>query len=274
MKNKRKDCFKSKVAIITGGGSGIGEALCTALIQREAIVYVADVDYDNAESVASHNSTATAVKVDVSDSKQVSALIENVVATHGRLDYMFNNAGISILGECRDLSLDHYRSLFDVNLLGVLYGTHGAYAVMVKQGFGHIINISSGAGLIGYATNTPYATAKFGVIGLSTSLRYEAEALGVKVSVVCPGLIKTRIWDNATVVHTVDGKRYIPKDLKLIDATVAAEQILKGVEKNKSIIVFPFTAKLIWWLHRLHPSLTAFVQRRAVKEFRKTRIKE
>ena len=138
--------FTGQVAIVTGGGSGIGEALCLELARRGARVVVADINADNARRVAAAiGSQATASTVNVAIEPDVTRLVEDTAAAHGRLDYMFNNAGFAIGGDARDLTLDHWRRVLDVDLYGVLYGMHAAYPIMARQGFGHIVNTSSAA---------------------------------------------------------------------------------------------------------------------------------
>ena len=143
--------FDNAVAIVTGGGMGLGEALCQALGRRGATVVVADIDGDAARQVAGHlqqsGAPARAVRVDVANQAEVAKLIESTVAEHGRVDYMINNAGIAIGGDSRDLSMQQWRRVLDVDLLGVVHGTVHAYQVMARQGHGHIVNISSLSGL-------------------------------------------------------------------------------------------------------------------------------
>ncbi|MCP4591902.1 MAG: SDR family oxidoreductase, partial [bacterium] len=200
--------FQAKIAIVTGGASGIGQALCKELARRGAAsVVVADVNAEVAREVAEAITTAggraRAAELDVTQAEAVQALVEQTVSEHGRLDYMFNNAGIAIEGEVRDMTLDQWRRIVDVNLWGVIYGTTSAYRVMVGQGFGHIVNTSSGAGLAPVALGTAYSATKHAVVGLSTLLRAEGAGLGVKVSVVCPGAIRTGIVDASVYVTDV-----------------------------------------------------------------------
>ena len=144
--------FEDAVAIVTGGGMGLGEALCEELGRRGATVVVADIDGGAAQQVAGRltqaGTQAVAVPVDVANQIEVAQLIENTVAEYGRVDYMINNAGIAIGGDSRDLSLQQWRHVLDVDLLGVVHGTVHAYQLMARQGHGHIVNISSLTGLI------------------------------------------------------------------------------------------------------------------------------
>jgi NAD(P)-dependent dehydrogenase (short-subunit alcohol dehydrogenase family) len=237
--------FTGKVAIVTGGGSGIGEALCLELARRGARVVVADINAQNAQRVAAAiGSQATASTVNVAIEPDVTRLVEDTAAAHGRLDYMFNNAGFAIGGDARDLTLEHWRRVLDVDLYGVLYGMHAAYQVMARQGFGHIVNTSSAAAFFPAPGNAPYCTAKHALVGLSLSLRLEGADLGVKVSCVCPGFVRTNVYQNAEVVGMT-----LPADMtreqaagapaKMMEPARAAQVILDGVARNRAMIVFP-----------------------------------
>lgn len=267
--------FKDKIAIVTGAASGIGRALCVELNRAGATVIMADIDKDRldrlASEIAGSGCRARAAYLDVSRAEEVKSLIDKVISEHGRLDLIFNNAGIAVAGEARDLSIDHWRRIIDVNLLGVIYGTHAAYSAMASQGAGHIVNTASLAGLIGAPTMIPYAATKHAVVGLSTSLRAEAKDLGIKVSVVCPGFIQTGIFDAATYVNADQKEMEARLPFKPMDVADAARIILRGVARNKAIIVFPFYGRLLWWLSRLHNSLLNPLARKTVKEFRSAR---
>ena len=267
--------FKEKVAIVTGAASGIGRALSEAMSREKAIIVAADINQEGVEEIVSktrkEGGRAVPKRIDVSNPEDVKKLIDDTVREYGRIDYIFNNAGLSISGETHDLTLEHWQKVIGVNLMGVIYGTTYAYSVMVKQQFGHIVNIASLAGLIGFPMNTPYATTKYGVVGLSTSLREEGADLGIKVSVVCPGYIDTGIFDAAIMLNVDKEKIMDNLPFKLMEVKKAAELILKGVARNKAIITFPFYAGLLWWLYRLHPALLNPLRRKTVKEFRALR---
>jgi NAD(P)-dependent dehydrogenase (short-subunit alcohol dehydrogenase family) len=154
--------FHAKVAIVTGGASGIARALCEGLAQRGAVMIVADVNGEAASEVATHlakrGATARGVQLDVVNFDQVERIVQETSAAHGRLDFMFNNAGIAVVGELRDTTPEHWRKVLDVNLMGVIHGTLAAYAAMIPQGHGHIINVSSVTGLMPTPVLAPYGT--------------------------------------------------------------------------------------------------------------------
>ena len=271
------ESFKDKVAIVTGGASGIGQALCEELGRRGAKVVAADIHQERAERVVAAISAtggkAEAARLDVTRSEEVQKLVDRTGSGHGRLDYMFNNAGIATLGEVRDMTPEQWERIIQINLMGVVYGTTAAYSRMVKQGFGHIVNTASQAGLYPVSGTTSYALTKHGVVGLSTSLRTEGAGLGVKVSVICPGPVVSRIVEDATRVGKYEWDVFseVPQFM-LMDTAKAARVILRGVARNRAIIVFPFLARYLWWLHRISPAIPGFLARVMTEGNRRYRI--
>ena len=264
--------FKDKIAIVTGAASGIGRALCEEMGRRGAVLVATDINAAGAEQVAaavtSAGGRARAAHLDVTRAEDVCKLIEDTASEQGRLDYMFNNAGIAVGGEMYAIGFEHWRRIIDVNLWGVIHGTTAAYRLMVKQGFGHIVNIASTAGLVAFPMCTPYATTKHAVVGLSSSLREEAVEFGVKVSVVCPTFIRTAIFEAAEIVNGSRDALLATAEAAGMDVAEAAGKILRGVERNQRIINFPRQARIFWLLHRLHPDLLRPVYRKMVKAFR------
>jgi len=263
--------FRDKVAIVTGGASGIGRAICEELGRAGATLVVADVDaarvQDVASAVTALGGSCHHVHVNVADRDAVRDLVETTVAGHGHLDYMFNNAGVCIWGEALDMQEEHWREVLDVNLSGVIHGTTSAYRIMASQGFGHIVNTASVAGLVPSPLAVPYVAAKHAVVGLSTSLRHEAARHGVRVSVVCPGFVRTRFFESVTVLNAerMDALELVP--VPLMPVARAARAVLRGVRRNRATIVFPWHARFAWWFYRLQPALLGPTLSRAVRRF-------
>jgi len=259
--------FEGKVAIVTGAASGIGNALAVALARRGATVVLADLDEAGAKSSADAIGAGppgrvSGVRLDVTDADAFAELVERVSSEHGHLDLLFNNAGIGVSGEVSDLSLSHWYRVIDVNLRGVVHGVAAAYPKMVRQGFGHIVNTASLAGLIPAPLLTPYAMTKHGVVGLSTSLRAEAARHGVRVSVVCPGVIDTPLLDKPNPddlpvpSSQPNGRQMLTKTIgKAYPPASLAEDVLSGVARNKPFIVSPRHARIPWRIYRLWPRL-------------------
>lgn len=274
--------FENKTAIITGGASGIGRAVGEELARLGARLVLADIVEDRAreaaEAIRTAGGRATAAALDVTDAAAVEALVNLVVEEHGTLDLMFNNAGIVVVGEARDHTLDDWYRTLDVNLRGVVHGVHAAYPVMLRQGHGHIVNTASLAGLIPAADEIAYVASKHAVVGLSTTLRAEAADLGVKVSVVCPGFVDTPIlFENMTLKDT-DGLDVKSRDdvkkligVKAMPVDKAAQVIVAGIRRNKAYIVVTPHAQVLWRLARLHPDTIIALTRRLVRDRRRLR---
>jgi NAD(P)-dependent dehydrogenase (short-subunit alcohol dehydrogenase family) len=275
-----------RVAIVTGGASGIGRALCSALVARGATVVVADIDGDGAELVAQELSgrgpgRATAAAVDVADRRAITDVVEATHREQGRLDLIFNNAGVAVAGEPEELTDAHWEKVLDVNVRGVIHGCDAAYPLMLAQGSGHIVNTASLAGLAAVpGTVAPYAMSKHAVVGLSLALRAAATDTGVGVHVVCPGVVETPILDSTdlpglTTPPSVAGAdiREFFRDLGMRSTYPAdrlAADVLRGVARGRAIIVAPASARTAWRVARLSPWLA---ERSAVAGTRKARAR-
>ncbi len=273
------DKFEGKVAIVTGGASGIGRALCEALGRRGALVIAADLNNEGAEEVAvaigEAGGQAHAATVDVTQPGEARSLVEEVALRHGRLDYMFNNAGIAFAGEFRDTTLEHWQAALDVDFWSVVHGTMSAYPIMVRQGSGHIVNTSSIGGLIPVPIGTPYAAAKHAVVGFSTSLRTEAARLGVRVSVVCPGHVETSISDRAIYATRFRSEKALAEIMTRggrLSAADCAKVILRGVARNRAVIPVTSAARLIWWAYRLSPGVVIALFERMARQLGDLRV--
>ena len=252
---------------MTGGASGLGRALSEELARRGAQVVLADRQIELAREVAAgitaRQGSAQAVEVDVTDFPAVERLVQDTVQTHGRLDYIFNNAGLAVGGEARLYQREDWQPVLEVNLHGVVNGVQAAYPVMLKQGYGHIVNTASMAGLCPAPMAVSYAATKHAVVGLSASLRIEAAEAGVRVSALCPGFIRTPILRGGGK-YGKDLRHLSPEQQdRLVEQTRPMEpadfarQALNAVARNRAIIIVPGGWKLLWWLNRLSPSVRA-----------------
>lgn len=250
--------FTGKQAIVTGAGSGIGAALCRALVAAGADVVCTDVDADAAERTASSlGDRARSARLDVTDAAAVQATVDEVVDRTGRLDLMFNNAGIVWGGDSELLTLDQWNAIIDVNIRGVVHGVTAAYPQMIKQGSGHIVNTASMAGLTAAGQITSYVMTKHAIVGLSLALRSEAAAHGVGVLAVCPSAIETPLLEKGAI-GGFDGRKYFIQGAGVKQAYSAdrlAQDTLKAIEKNKALLVKPRSAHGQWLFARLAPGL-------------------
>jgi NAD(P)-dependent dehydrogenase (short-subunit alcohol dehydrogenase family) len=252
------DLFRGRTAIVTGGGSGIGAALVRALSKRGATIVIADIDEAAAKSVAAELTGVTTVTLDVRDAPAVAELVTRTAAEHGRLDYMFNNAGIAVGGLVEEFTLDHWNRVIDVNLRGVIHGVHAAYPLMLEQGHGHIINTASLAGLVPGPGLAPYDAVKHAVVGLTLSLRAEAAGRGVKVSAICPGFVDTPLLgrvnpDLPPTRASGDVSALTGLLGKLYQADLLAVDVLRGIERDRPLIVAPRSARVAWRMMRYSP---------------------
>lgn len=266
------------VAFITGGASGIGAAIGKALARRGVEVVLADRQLALAEQVAEgirqSAGRASAVELDVRDAAAFENAVGQIVARCGRIDYLFNNAGIGVAGDIAGYALPDWYDVFDVNLRGVVHGISAVYPVMRAQGSGHIINTASMAGLLPTGEAASYGATKHAVVGLSKTLRIEAEEHGVRVSALCPGVIRTPILTAGTYGrwNLKPGSEHKALELwetmRPMNVDAFARKALRGVDRNQAIIIVPSWWKLLWWLERFSPSLSLWLWSRAYARYR------
>ncbi|NRF65729.1 SDR family NAD(P)-dependent oxidoreductase [Aquincola sp. S2] len=269
-----QSAFSGRSAIVTGAASGIGLGLARALAARGAKLWLVDIDAAGLERAAQAlGSACQAATLDVRDAPALQALIERVAREHGRLDYVFNNAGIGIGGEASELGVAHYDRSIDVNIRGVVNGTVAAYGVMVRQRSGHIVNTASLAGLTPVPLLVPYAMTKHAVVGLSTSLRAEAALHGVRVSALCPAAVETPLLDSSNPADLpplrwrADVRHYLERlSGPPYPADRTAEDTLRGVERNQALIIVPGRARFTAVLNRWLPGVVRWATQQALRE--------
>jgi len=240
--------YKDRICIVTGANSGIGYALSEELLNRGATVYMAGRDPAKIATAASqlsaHGDRVRQIVVDVTKQEQVQKAIEGTAAEAGRLDMLFNNAGVGGTTQYEKATLEDWRNIIDTNVWSVIYGTHAAVPIMLRQGSGHVVNTASISGLVPVPFQALYSLTKFGVVGFSECLRYEYAEKGLAFSVICPAFIASAIY-NKTMDGKAHGELRIPDDAYPADK--ASSYVLDRVAEQKGIIIVPEEPNTSLW---------------------------
>ncbi|MEY2460530.1 MAG: hypothetical protein QOG30_2360 [Acidimicrobiaceae bacterium] len=273
--------FNGRVAAITGAGSGIGRALARDLAHRGAHLALSDIDEVGlAETVALCEGLGvkvTSQRVDVADRAAVYAWADQVVDDHGKVNVIFNNAGVALGATIEAMSYEDFEWLMSINFWGVVHGTKAFLPHLKAAGEGHIVNLSSVFGLISVPSQSAYNAAKFGVRGFTDALRMELDVdkCGVSSTTVHPGGIKTNIARNARMDPSVvvlagdaERARHQFDKLAMTSPEKAARQILAAVENNKRRALIGPDAKVIDVISRLPAGLYQRVLARGAKHRR------
>lgn len=252
----------SGVAVVTGAGSGIGRGLALRLAEMGSAVALADMDeaglMETAASLGAKQAAVTTHVVDVADEEAVRSFADDVVARHGRVTLLINNAGVALFGTFEELSVEDLRWLIGVNFWGVVYGMKYFLPVLKRERRGHIVNLSSVFGIVAPAGHSAYAASKFAVRGISEAVRHELAGTNVGLSVVHPAGVKTsiarkaRLGAGAPVVKREEGIAELDRVAKS-SAGEAADRILRGVERGEPRILIGGDAWRIDWMQRLMP---------------------
>jgi short-subunit dehydrogenase len=256
--------LRGRVAAITGAGSGIGRALAVELAGAGTHLALSDVDEVGlAETVTRAEGfgvKVTSAKVDVADRDAVHAWADQVVADHGQVNLVFNNAGVALGATVEGMSYDDLAWLMGINFWGVVHGTKAFLPHLQASGEGHVVNISSVFGLLGIPSQSAYNAAKFAVRGFTDALRMELEIdpCGVSATTVHPGGIKTNIAKNArmddSVTRLADDPEEARREFEKLFMTTpekAARQIVAAVRKDKRRALIGPDAKVLDLVSRL-----------------------
>ena len=265
-----------KIAFVTGGASGIGAALATKLVDGGAEVWIADRQIGAAQELAqrldSGGAKAHAIELDVRSYPSFESAVAEAVRLSGRIDYLFNNAGIGVGGEVDSYTLDDWNDVFDVNLRGVVHGIQAVYPIMIRQHSGHIVNTASMSGLVASPGSVSYTATKYAVVGISKALRVEAERHGVQVSVLCPGAIRTPALTGGKFgrIPSISDEELLKswERLRPMAPEKFAERALRAVLRGDAIIVVPAWWKAWWYLERLSPALSMRFAKVSLKRLR------
>jgi short-subunit dehydrogenase len=258
--------FSGRVAVVTGAASGIGRAIALEFASRGANIALVDVNEDALlearTEIEEKGVNASIHVVDVSSRSQMSALPEQVIAAHGAVHVLVNNAGVSVNLEFKDQSVDDLEWITGINYWGVMYGCKFFLPHLLAQEEAHIVNMSSLAGLTGMKHQTSYSATKFAVRGLSESLYVELAGTNVGITCVHPGSVATNILEAARMQE--DHREKMLKFFHMaMPAENAARKVLRAIEKRKFKLVFCVESRLISFLLRLSPRGTISLLRLA-----------
>ena len=270
--------LSGKVAFVTGGASGIGAALATKLVDGGAEVWIADrqreAGQELAQRISNGGAKAHAIELDVRDYPAFEGAVAEAVGQSGRIDYLFNNAGIGVAGEVDSYTLDDWNDVFAVNLHGVVHGIQAVYPIMIRQRSGHIVNTASMAGLLAGPGMVSYTASKHAVVAISRALRLEAERHNVKVSVLCPGAIRTPILTGGVYGRITkaggDDEAMLKfwEPMRPMAPEKFADRALRAVLRGDAIVIVPAWWKTLWYLDRLSTTVSTRAARVTLKRVR------
>jgi short-subunit dehydrogenase len=245
--------FQDRVVLITGASNGIGRRLGIDLAARGAIVVGCGRSLERLQATSVEmqrkSPLSTAIQCDVGELDQVREMVTGVLSKFGKIDILINNAGIGMRKPFAETPIDVIEELMRTNYLGVVYCTYEALPSMIARGSGHIVNISSVAGKIGALNIAGYCASKFAMNGLSESLYYELTPLGINVSVICPGPVRTDF--NKSFADTPPKS---PASLVVSPEFVSAA-VIKAIEGRRFEVVLPRWLALICWFKHVTPNL-------------------
>jgi NAD(P)-dependent dehydrogenase (short-subunit alcohol dehydrogenase family) len=268
-----------KTALVTGAGSGIGRATALAFARRGAALVVCDVNErglgETEAAIRALGRDVLARRVDVASAEAMAAFADEVHAQVDAVDVLMNNAGVGLGAGLLHTTLEDWRWIVGINVMGVVHGCHVFVPAMVRRGRGgHVVNVASAAGYVASATLAAYSTTKFAVVGLSEALRQELEPHGIGVTAVCPGLINTPITESsrlrgpegtpearAYIVETYRRRNYPPERV--------AENVLRAIQRNRAVAPISPEAWVMYGLKRLAPGLVARLNRALAERTRR-----
>lgn len=268
--------FENKVAVITGGASGIGRAIATYFVDRGGTAIIVDVNQDDGRQLAQEfckkrKHSGAFFYGDVADRAMVAKVIEQIIHQYLKIDYLFCSAGIGLNSLVADTNFEHWDKLIKINLYGVINFVQLVYPMMVQAGAGSVIIIGSSLSILPFPMHGVYATTKHAVLGLSNVLRIEGKSHNIKVSCVCPGFVDTPHQKNLTYINI---NREIRDSLlpKPMSAEECVRQMFEGIRRNDPIIVIPFSHKILWLFYRIFPRffinfISPFILRESMKSY-------
>lgn len=253
--------LRGKRCLITGAASGIGRATALAAAAKGAELYLTDIQAEGLEGVVAEveraGGTVTYARgADITDYAAVVSMAEEIHSAHGSMDVVMNVAGVSTWGSIERLEHSDWQKMIDVNLMGPIAVLESFVPPMIEAGRGgHVVNVSSAAGLFGLPWHAAYSASKFGLRGVSEVLRFDLRQHGIGVSLVCPGAVKTPLVNTVEIIGV---NRSDPEVRKLIgrferhaaSPERVATKILEGVEKDRYMVFTSADIRIGYWVQR------------------------
>ncbi|MFT4187155.1 MAG: SDR family oxidoreductase [Aeromicrobium sp.] len=257
----RKTSFDGTLTVITGAASGIGRAAAELAARRGARLVLTDVQAEALDETARSLGDAVVYHeaLDVADADAVLAFADRVHATVGPVGVVMNVAGISTWGRIQDLELKHWRRTVDIDLMGPIHVMHAFTPAMIEAGRGgHIVNVSSAAGLFGLPLHAPYSAAKFGLRGVNEVLRFDLAREKIGMTLVCPGAVATPLVGTVDIVGVDRDDPNVSKlvgrfEQHAVTPEVAAEKMLRAVEKGRHTAFTSNDIRFGWYAQRYFP---------------------
>jgi short-subunit dehydrogenase len=263
-----------KKALITGAASGIGKALALGLARQGADLYLLDVDEPKLPGVVTEakrwGGMVVGIRCDLACPDHIIAATSAIQADWGYIDILVNNAGVAYYGPTDCMTMNQWNSLLAINLLAPIQLTREWLPILLTRPEAHILNVCSIAGLVASGKLVAYHTSKYGLVGFSEALRAEYGARGLGVTALCPGFVRTNIFQTAMSGHPSKPVRMPPRWLCMAPEKVAV-RALHAIRRNEGLVVISPMARLLWFLKRLSPPLMARLSRRGKKRRRAER---
>ncbi len=250
--------IRGKTALVTGAASGIGRAIALRLAREGAALFLVDINDAGLHEVAAEAGAAGVEAItrrcDISDPREVSLAVAEILTRCGGVDILVNNAGVTYYGHTDRMAPEHWDTLLRVNLLSHIQFTRELLPSLLARREAHVLNICSVLGLIGMPKVTAYCTSKFAMVGFSEALRHEYGRQGLGVSALCPGFVKTNLFTNAPLEDSVDQHKLPPRLICTTPERVASAAI-SAIRHNRRLIVMEPFARLMYAIKRFAPGL-------------------
>lgn len=265
--------YKDKVVIVAGGASGIGEQLVRQVSHAAKVTIILDNDGTKGNGLAQElGNTVVFLPLEMTEEPAVRQMFAQINATYQGIDYFFNCAGSFMAGEIRDTPAKDWDAIFKANIEPVTNATTVVYELMRTQSHGSIITLASSAGLFPVPVMNIYGATKSAVVSLMLGLRMEAKTFNINVSVVCPTIVDTPLYDRATYAGVDKEKalQQLREKSKVQQPDQAARQILKKATKNRAIIHTSFSTYFAWSVYRISPTLYMYFACKIFSRYRRS----